>query len=653
MGLSPEDERIKELETCLEQWRAVAEMLTAEIADLKEAKKESIQYMDLIGELEFRYMDPPSPKRPMAPMLQRLPPKVKQEKGDNRQDVLNARTVASSSSRVTSNRQQRPPSLGAIRSPSQGMKPDPMEPASPQNPSTPTSVCAANKAPGLKLQRSAAGGVNLKPNPVGIPRPASALGPDAEGASPPPKKQKLPPGQMPHPGLKPGMQGSAPSGFNPAGGLVPQRTQPLPNKGQPPNMSKGLPPKGAAQPLGQGIPQRSPSGQPLQRAPSGSAPVPRAGPPPQGMGANGKPTPTPAGARGLMVQRPPGQGGPTVGPGNASKPGPGAAMQKPAVPGAAPGAPGPGPRPGGVPGAPGQGRPPPQQQHRMGQQFPQRSPSVQGQGPGGGGAAGMPRPSPVAGAGQPRPQVQGSGAGGAGPGASGGQGAQRPMSQGMVPQRQPMPGSQGQHLRPSAPGGVGGAQGVPGQAPKGAQAQPPSNASGSYAVAQSRTTAANKEGRPFQQVPQMHRVADERQTKALLQRLLNSLRKEDKNGWFAKPVTETEAPGYANVIRRPMSFETLQKKIENGEVRNFIQFRRDVDLMLLNAQLFNPPYHDAWKDAHNLRQIARRFYDQYIDKEPVHDLQPGSTSSMAVPGAAGAGGQAMLAGNPRALRPRK
>eukprot|EP00667_Euglena_gracilis_P018777 EG_transcript_20022 len=97
MGGAPED-RIRQLEAWLEQWRAVAEMVAGEVRDLQEGRKEAIQYMDLVGELAFEYHDPnpssahpaPVPTDPAAPQAA-LPTKVKQEVMDIKPAVASAR----------------------------------------------------------------------------------------------------------------------------------------------------------------------------------------------------------------------------------------------------------------------------------------------------------------------------------------------------------------------------------------------------------------------------------------------------------------------------------------------------------------------------------------------------------------------------------
>lgn len=56
---------------------------------------------------------------------------------------------------------------------------------------------------------------------------------------------------------------------------------------------------------------------------------------------------------------------------------------------------------------------------------------------------------------------------------------------------------------------------------------------------------------------------------------------------FLKPITNDQAPGYHNVIYRPMDLQTIRKNIDNGTVRTTSEFQRDVLLMFTNAIMYN------------------------------------------------------------------
>ncbi|XP_047520470.1 bromodomain-containing protein 7-like isoform X3 [Pieris napi] len=82
----------------------------------------------------------------------------------------------------------------------------------------------------------------------------------------------------------------------------------------------------------------------------------------------------------------------------------------------------------------------------------------------------------------------------------------------------------------------------------------------------------------------------------LLEQLLRNLEKRDPNQFFAWPVNDNFAPGYSNVIRRPMDFSTMKQKIDDNEYRSLNCFISDFKLMCNNAMKYNKTgtiYHKA------------------------------------------------------------
>lgn len=54
----------------------------------------------------------------------------------------------------------------------------------------------------------------------------------------------------------------------------------------------------------------------------------------------------------------------------------------------------------------------------------------------------------------------------------------------------------------------------------------------------------------------------------LLEQLLRNLEKRDPNQFFAWPVNDNFAPGYSDIIRRPMDFSTIKQKIDDNEYKS-------------------------------------------------------------------------------------
>jgi len=78
---------------------------------------------------------------------------------------------------------------------------------------------------------------------------------------------------------------------------------------------------------------------------------------------------------------------------------------------------------------------------------------------------------------------------------------------------------------------------------------------------------------------------------------------------FMQPVRDDIAPGYSNVVFRPMDLTTIKKSIENGTIKSTKMFQRDIMLMFTNAIMYNSSNHDVHK-------ISVEMY-----KEVLHDVE--------------------------------
>jgi len=87
---------------------------------------------------------------------------------------------------------------------------------------------------------------------------------------------------------------------------------------------------------------------------------------------------------------------------------------------------------------------------------------------------------------------------------------------------------------------------------------------------------------------------------ACLDHLLRIVSRKDKEGFFQYPVTDQFAPGYSQIITRPMDFSTMKKKISQEEYDNILDFRSDFELMCENAMKYNRPDTIYWQAAKKL-----------------------------------------------------
>lgn len=139
-------------------------------------------------------------------------------------------------------------------------------------------------------------------------------------------------------------------------------------------------------------------------------------------------------------------------------------------------------------------------------------------------------------------------------------------------------------------------------------------------------------------------VMDDKKLKANLNKALSALKVLDKQRWFSRPVSDTEALGYSSFIHRPMSFEVIARNIASGEIRRVVQLQRDVLLMLLNAQFFNPPGHAVWKEAQVLLKAVPELFEKHLVIE-AHLLSEACAPHPIAPTG--------TVRNPRAMRSRK
>ena len=63
----------------------------------------------------------------------------------------------------------------------------------------------------------------------------------------------------------------------------------------------------------------------------------------------------------------------------------------------------------------------------------------------------------------------------------------------------------------------------------------------------------------------------------------------DKNKVFAFPVDRSVVPDYYDIIKSPMDFSTISRKIDEHDYETFQQFQDDVGLIFYNCIIYNKP----------------------------------------------------------------
>jgi len=88
------------------------------------------------------------------------------------------------------------------------------------------------------------------------------------------------------------------------------------------------------------------------------------------------------------------------------------------------------------------------------------------------------------------------------------------------------------------------------------------------------------------------------------------IKNKDKEQIFMYPVTDAIAEGYSKIIKNPMCFLFMQRKIENHMYISIFQYLCDLKLTLENAMVYNHPETIYHKKAKDLLQIAHEKFNR-------------------------------------------
>merc|ERR1712130_1079150 len=72
-----------------------------------------------------------------------------------------------------------------------------------------------------------------------------------------------------------------------------------------------------------------------------------------------------------------------------------------------------------------------------------------------------------------------------------------------------------------------------------------------------------------------------------LRKVLDLLAENDAQDIFAEPVDTDEVADYLDIVKTPMDFSTMRKKLENFEYSNIDDFEKDFSLMVANCLSYN------------------------------------------------------------------
>ncbi|XP_078448427.1 uncharacterized protein LOC144716995 [Wolffia australiana] len=97
--------------------------------------------------------------------------------------------------------------------------------------------------------------------------------------------------------------------------------------------------------------------------------------------------------------------------------------------------------------------------------------------------------------------------------------------------------------------------------------------------------------------------------KKLLVFILDRLQKKDTYAVFSEPVDPDELPDYHDVIKHPMDFGTVRKRLTDGFYKNLEMFEKDIFLICSNAMSYNAPDTIYFRQARSIQELAKKDFE--------------------------------------------
>ncbi|KAI5402650.1 uncharacterized protein LOC127087693 isoform X2 [Lathyrus oleraceus] len=113
--------------------------------------------------------------------------------------------------------------------------------------------------------------------------------------------------------------------------------------------------------------------------------------------------------------------------------------------------------------------------------------------------------------------------------------------------------------------------------------------------------------------------------KKLLLFILDRLQKKDTHGVFSEPVDPEELPDYHDIVKHPMDFGTIRKKLDEGLYISFEQFENDVFLVCSNAMQYNSSDTIYYRQARAMQEIAKKDFENLRQDSDDEDDDDGDS----------------------------
>ncbi|KAL7613735.1 hypothetical protein Lser_V15G04832 [Lactuca serriola] len=110
--------------------------------------------------------------------------------------------------------------------------------------------------------------------------------------------------------------------------------------------------------------------------------------------------------------------------------------------------------------------------------------------------------------------------------------------------------------------------------------------------------------------------------KKLLLFILDRLQKKDTHAVFSDPVDPNELPDYHEIIKQPMDFGTVRRKLDEGLYSNLEELEADVYLICSNAMQYNSSDTIYFRQARSILELAKRDFENLRQEGEDGELQP-------------------------------
>ncbi|XP_071084680.1 BRCA2-interacting transcriptional repressor EMSY-like isoform X1 [Haliotis cracherodii] len=86
------------------------------------------------------------------------------------------------------------------------------------------------------------------------------------------------------------------------------------------------------------------------------------------------------------------------------------------------------------------------------------------------------------------------------------------------------------------------------------------------------------------------------------------------SAWFTQPVDPADAPDYYSIVKKPMDFGTIRKKLEGGGYKDHEEFHQDMTLVKENCAVYNPPTSRVFRDCTEVFTFYTQESEKLADK---------------------------------------